>query len=515
LQTFLGYGIVLPMTVKNPIIKKLLPLYKEITLLGKIGGILGWDLNVNLPQKAAGFRAEESAYITEKITEKWLDPEFRTLVEKSFTQKDLSLEEKAIVRNLQFGSDYYYKVPKDIIIKKEKVTSEAFLLWKEARETNNFSLFEPYLSQIVSLDKEIAGYLGYEKNPYDALLNLYEPELTASECERLFSGVKKGLVPLIKSITKSKGYTDAIPFLTADKQFPIPDQEKMLKYLITKMGFDLTRGRVDVSPHPFTIELGPHDTRLTVAYTQSDFRMSVTSAMHEAGHGVYEQGISQEYTDTPLGGGVSLGIHEALSRFWENMVGRNPAYLRSVYPLFEAMYPTQLTGVSSTEFVRAFNLVKPSFIRINADEVTYSLHIVLRFEMENEIMNGKISVKDAPEAWREKSKALFGIAPEKDSDGVLQDVHWTYGNFGYFPAYALGNLYGAQFLQTMKKTVKFDKELEHGNLLPVKQWLDENIHTHGSLYFPSELVKKVTGKELDYAYFVDYLTEKYSVLYGL
>lgn len=503
------------MKVTNKIIKKLCEGYQEIALLGKIGGILGWDLNVNLPSQAAAFRAEESAYITEKITQKWLSTDFRSLLEKAQSEKNLSPEEEAIVRNLTVGSHYYYKVPTDVIIKKEKVTSEAFLVWKQAREENNFKKFEPFLTKIVELDREIAGYLGYKKNPYDALLNLYEPELTAQECERLFGGVKKELVPLIKKISNSNKGSNNSPFTSSPMQFPISDQEKMLKFLVTKMGFDLSRGRIDVSPHPFTIELGQHDTRLTVAYHESDFHMSVTSAMHEAGHGIYEQGVSPSYANTPLGGGVSLGIHEALSRFWENMVGKHPAFLRSVFPLFQAFYPVQLANVSQEEFVHSFNTVAPSHIRINADEVTYSLHIILRFEMENEIINGALVIKDAPEAWREKAKSLLGIAPEKDSDGILQDVHWTYGNFGYFPAYALGNLYGAQFLHTMKKSVNFDQELESGNLLPIKQWLDQNIHTHGSLYFPSELVKHVTGKELDYTYFTDYLKQKYSTLYSI
>lgn len=503
------------MKITNSTIKKLLPKYKEIMQLGHINALLHWDVNVNLPPHASAERAEQSAYLTKLITNMWLDAAFRELLEKVNSEKSLTPEEKAMVRNLNYAGKYYYNVPKALIIKKEQVTSHAFLVWKQAREENNFKKFLTHLERIIDLDKQIASHLGYTKNPYDALLDLYEPELTAEECQRLFTGMKNQLVPLIKKITKSRTYVEHLSFIDGKTQYPIPEQEKILKHIVKQMGFDFSRGRVAVSPHPFTIQLGQHDVRLTTFYNQHDFRESFTSAMHEAGHGLYELGVNSAFHTTPLGGGVSLGIHEAQSRFWENMVGKNPAFLTSMYPLFRAFYSEQLSTVSESDFIRSFNLVKPSLIRIHADEVTYSLHIILRFEMENEIMNGKIAVKDAPEAWREKSKALFGIVPTTDSEGILQDVHWAYGSFGYFPAYALGNLYGAQFLHTMKKDLLFDQEIAKGNLRPVKEWFDKNVHQYGSLYFPSELVKKVTGKSLDYQYFLDYLVDKYTTLYAI
>jgi carboxypeptidase Taq len=237
--------------------------------------------------------------------------------------------------------------------------------------------------------------------------------------------------------------------------------------------------------------------------------------MHEAGHGLYEQRINPHYAGTPLEGGVSLGIHESLSRFWENMVGKNPHFIKSILPLFQTLYYQQLGQIKEETLIKAFNIVKPSLIRIHADEVSYSLHIILRFEMENELMNGKLEVKDAPDAWREKSKKLFGIAPETDKEGVLQDVHWTYGAIGYFPSYAMGNIYGAQFLHAMKKDVDFDATLDSGNLIPIKDWLDERIHTHGSLYFPKELLMKVAGEKIDYTHFIKYLTKKYTKIYDL
>lgn len=503
------------MKITNPTIKKLNLLYKEISLLGKIKAVLDWDLNVNLPVKASRGRAEQSAYLTEKMTKLWLNPEFRQTLEKAQTEKNLSLEEKAIVRNLVTASKYYYRVPENIIIEKEKVTSEAFVIWKEAREKNNFKAFLPSLKEIIRLNQLTAEHLGYTKNPYDALLDQFEPELTADFTNKVFSEIKPELVKLSKQVQKSKLYNSSYKAIDGSAHYPIPEQRKTGEYLMRKMQYDLLAGRIDVSPHPFTTSLDRYDVRVTTAYKEHDFRDSFTSTMHEVGHALYEQGINSDYAETPLEGGVSYGIHEAMSRFWENMVGKNPNFLRFATPLLQGTYPKELGNYSDSDIVQMFNIVKPSNIRIEADEVTYSLHIILRFEMENALMNGKIDPKDASEAWREKAKSLFGMTPGTDSEGVLQDVHWTYGAFGYFPSYALGNLYGAQFLAKMKKTVKVDEDLAKGELGNILHWLNENIHTHGSLYYPRELTKKVTGKELDPQYFITYLKEKYTKLYSL
>lgn len=501
------------MKTTNPQIKKLLQHYKKISLLNKVKATLDWDLNVNMPSKASKGRAEQSAYLEEIMTNLWLDKEFLKIVEKANKEKDLSLEEKAVIRNLSRSVKYYTKIPKETIIGLTKVTSEAFVNWREAREKNQFGLFLPYLKKIIDLEQKIAGYLGYKENPYDALLDLYEPELTASFTKKTFDALKKELVPLIQTIQKSKSYKKETLLVSEQMTYPKSDQERILHFVMQKMGFDTNAGRIDVSPHPFTTTLDRYDIRLTTKYKIHDFRDSFTSTMHETGHALYEQGVDPEFDETPLEGGVSLGIHESLSRFWENMVGKNPAFLHFCKPIFQSAYPQLLGNTDEEAIIKAFNLVKPSLIRIEADEVTYSLHIILRFEMENDLINGRIKPEDAPNAWREKSGSFFGIVPEKDSDGILQDVHWTYGNFGYFPSYALGNLYGAQFLNTMEKTIKFEDALKEGNLQPIKSWLDNHVHKYGSLYFPPELMKKVTGESLNPKYFIEYLKDKYSRLY--
>lgn len=502
------------MKITNSSVKKLLEHYIKISRLGKVKATLDWDLNVNMPPKASAGRANQSAYLEEIMTDLWTDKAFIETVEKAQEEKNLTLEEKGLVRNLTRSLKFYTKVPKATIINLTKTTSEAFVPWREAKTNNEYNKFLPHLKKLITLEREIANHLGYKENPYDALLDLYEPELTASFTKKTFGALRDELVPLIKDIQKSKSYDKETPLISSKMHYPTPDQERLLQFIMKKQGFNMDAGRLDVSPHPFTTSLDRYDIRLTTKYTESDFRDSFTATMHETGHAIYEQGINPEYDETPLEWGVSLGIHESMSRFWENMVGKNPAFLTYMTPLFQANYPKQLGNTDEQTLVKAFNLVKPSFIRIEADEVTYSLHIILRFEMENGLINGDIKPEEAPEVWREKSKAYFGIVPEKDSDGILQDVHWTYGSFGYFPSYALGNLYGAQLLNTMKKTVAFEENLKQGNLLPIKQWLDKNIHTHGSLYLPAELIKKATGETLNPTYFVDYLKEKYSKLYN-
>jgi carboxypeptidase Taq len=502
------------MYIRNKDIRTILEKYKEISLLNHISALLGWDLSVNLPINASSGRGKQSAYITEKIVNLWLDPEFKKLIEQDYPNT-LNNEEKGILRNLRYGAKYYYRVPKDIIVEKERTSSEAYPVWQKAKQENKFEDFLPYLKKLIELNQIIAEHIGYSKNPYDALLDRFEPEFTYDQGKVVFGKLQPALTSLIKRIKKSKLYFETDPLLNTDITYPQTSQNQLLNYVVRKMGYDYNSGRIDISSHPFTTNLDRYDVRFTVKYLDHDFRDSITSGMHEAGHALYEQAINPDFSETPLEGGVSLGIHECLSRFWENMIGKNPSFLKFATPLFQAFYTDQLKEKDDQTIARLFNQVVPGFIRIEADEVTYSLHIILRFEIENELINGKLKPEDLPEAWNEKMKKYLGIAPETNSQGVLQDVHWAYGEFGYFPAYALGNLYGAQFLAKMKKEIPFEKSLEKGELATVLYWLNENIHQHGSLYFPAELVKKVTGKPLDSSHFINYLENKYSEIYKL
>ena len=504
------------MQVKDQVIKKLLKHYKEISLLGKINSVLQWDLNVNLPSKGGEGRATQSAYIAKLITEKWNAAEYkRMIVESDESDTKLSQEEKAVVRNLKHASKFYYKVPKEIIIEFSEVTSKAFMVWQYAKRDNKFKDFLPHLKKVISLSKIIADKLTYVDNPYDALLDLYEPGLTTKDCKKIFGELQPELTKLIKRILGSKNYIDDSELVDGKNRYSVESQKQLADLVIKKMGYDLEAGRMDVSSHPFTDTLGRYDVRITNRYKETDFRESLMGAMHETGHALYEQGADEEYENTPLDGGVSLGIHESQSRFWENQIGRSYEFVKFLLPKFQEIYSSQFRGVEANDIFQSLNLVKPSFIRTEADEVTYNLHIALRFEIEEALINDRIKAEDLQEVWREKMKKYLDLVPKTDREGVLQDVHWSGGMFGYFPTYTLGNLYAAQFTKSMRNEFEYERLVEKGDLGHILSWLRTNIHQHGSLYWPKELCRKITGEELNPKYFLEYIKNKYYKIYDL
>jgi len=501
------------MKIKDKIIKALLEKYREIYLLGRINALLSWDLNVNLPPKASEGRASQSAYLTKLIAEKWLDSEFRNLLEKAIIkQKSLKTEERAIVRNLNWAGKYYLNVPKKVIIDFAQTSSRAFMVWQKAKTDDKFKDFLPHLKKLISLNREIAEHLGYKDNPYDALLDLYEPGLTSKICKGIFDKLQPELTRVLARIQKSENYKDSSE-LTEEKNYPIEVQKQLSIFVLKRMGYDFGAGRMDISSHPFTDTLDRWDVRITNRYKLSDFRESLMVAMHEGGHALYELGVDGIYAGTPLDGGVSLGIHESQSRFWENQVGRSESFLKFMTPVFQAFYPSELSKIDSEGIFRLFNQVKPSLIRTEADEVTYNLHIMLRFELEEVMINGRVMADDLPEIWRQKMKKYLEIVPETDREGVLQDVHWSHGPMGYFPTYTLGNLYAAQFTARMKKEINIADFCEKGELGVILSWLRANIHRYGSLYWPDELAQKATGEALNPRYFLEYIKEKYSKIY--
>ena len=501
------------MQVKDKRVKQLLIMYKEISLLGKVNALLGWDTNVNLPPKGSKDRAEQTAYITKLISDKWLGLEFKTLLEEAIENtKNLSNKEKAIVRNLNWAGKYYFNVPQKTIVEFSKTTSNAFMAWNKARINNKFEDFLPHLTKIISMSREIAEHLGYKENPYDALLDMCEPGLTTGGFQKVVDILQPELTILSQKIYKSKVYKDAIKIKGG---FGVEDQERITHFILAKIGYDSEAGRQDVSPHPFTETLGSQDVRITNRYKMDSFIESIMVAMHEGGHALYEQGVDADYDDTPLAGGVSLGIHESQSRFWENQIGRSKEFVEFLMPVLKAYYPKQLEGTVSDDLFKHFNQVVPGFIRVEADEVTYNLHIMLRFEIENSLINGKVNPKDLPELWNAKMKKYLGVKPDSDANGVLQDVHWSYGSFGYFPTYTLGNLYSAQMTRVMDKKLRIKELCTNGDLAPILSWLRTNIHKHGSLYWPDELCKKVTGEKLNPKYFLDYIKQKYTTIYNL
>jgi carboxypeptidase Taq len=499
--------------IQNKKVQKLLNHYKQIAILDKTNALVRWDLEVCLPEKGGEERAEQSAYLVELATERWLDKDFRKILE-DIKVSGLNKEEKAIIRNLRYAAKFYHQVPKEIIVEEAKTTARAFLAWKKAKKEDKFKDFLPHLVKIIRLQRIIADHLGYKKNPYDALLDLYEPGLTADFCQKIFSQLQPPLTKVVRKIKKTKKYRQKQALIGGEVAYPQLDQERLALFVAKAIGYDLAAGRLDASPHPFTTHPGRHDVRITTRYRENDFLDSLTSTMHETGHALYEQGIDEEYTNTPLGGGVSLGIHESQSRFWENQIGRSWEFVKFLTPVVHAFYSQQLADVGLDELFALRNRVKPGLIRVDADEVTYNLHIILRFEIEDALINSKLDPKDLPDAWNKKMKKYLGVVPKTDSEGVLQDIHWSHGSFGYFPTYTLGNLYAAQFAAAMRKELTIEELIEKGDFSTILSWLRENIHQYGSLYWPDELVKKVTGEKLDPKYFLKYIGNKYKEIYN-
>lgn len=499
------------MRYSSKAVEKLVGKYQEISILGKISALLGWDLNVNLPPLASDNRASQEAFVTKLISQRWKDEAFVDTLRAASKEKKLTDHEKAIVRNLNHAAKYYHKVPEELIVEFSKASSRAFVAWRAAREKADFSIFAPHLAKMVQINRLIAKHIGYKNNPYDALLDIYEPGLTASECKAVFAKLTAGTRQLLTEIKKTQTYKKSI--ILPEAEYALESQKKIADFVLNKIGYDFKAGRMDVSAHPFTTELGRGDIRITNRYDPHNFIESIMVAMHEGGHALYEQGVDEEYSDTPLEGGVSLGIHESQSRFWENQVGRSREFVNYITATLKAFYPEQLAEDDARTLYQKFNQVRPSLIRVEADEVTYNLHIALRFELEEALINGKLDVNDLPKEWNKKMKKYLGIVPQNDAEGVLQDVHWSNGAFGYFPTYTLGNLYAAQFCHAMRKEIDVDGAIKTGELGIILSWLRENIHRHGSVYLPSELVLRITKKGLDPSYFIKYLNQKYKSLY--
>lgn len=390
--------------------------------------------------------------------------------------------------------------------------SKAESVWEEAKAAADFARFRPYLEQIIEFQRRFIRYWGYEGHPYNTLLDQYEPGMTVDLLDELFSRLRERIVPLVHAISAASDKPDT-SFLFAP--FPKEKQRAFLLELLKELGYDFGKGRLDETVHPFAIGLNPNDVRITTRYDERDFRTAVFGTIHECGHALYEQHISEALVGTPLASGASMGIHESQSLFFENMIGRHYAFWKRHYPRLLQYAPTQFADVSLDAFYRAINEAKPSLIRIEADELTYPLHIIIRYEIEKQLFAGELEAIDLPDVWNEKYEQYLGIRPHNDAVGVLQDVHWSGGSFGYFPSYALGYMYAAQFKQAMEKELDVAGLLEEGNIAPIREWLTVHIHQFGKMKKPLELVRDATGETLKADYLIQYLEEKYKALYRL
>ena len=491
----------------------------ELQLLQHTEALLGWDQHTGMPPSGAEERARQSGLLVGLYHEKLTSPAVGDLlkrlgVSEAGVPDDSGLSEldQAYLRYLHRIYARATKLTKQLVEKLAEETSKGFGVWVEARQKADFSLFEKQLETIVGLVREKAEMLGYDDHPYDALLDEYEPWAKTEAIGKVFAAVKTGLVDLLQSITDAPQVDDS--FL--NRNYLIAKQEEFGRKVLIDLGYDFARGRLDVSPHPFTTTLGVDDVRITTRYNETFFNTGIFGTIHECGHGLYELGFGDDIRGNLLAEGASLGIHESQSRTWENQVGRSLPFWEHYFPVLQELFTENLATVSVEQFYKGINKVAPSQIRVEADEVTYNLHIILRFELEVALITGKVNVADLPGAWNEKSRELLGTVPDNDGEGVLQDLHWSSGAIGYFPTYSLGNLYGAQFFSAARKAIpNLESDIGKGDFSSLLTWLRENIHQHGSRYSADELCSRVTGESLQASYFLDYLNGKFRRIYEL
>jgi carboxypeptidase Taq len=490
---------------------------QEISDLGNLSGILGWDQQVKMPHQANQVRGPQlatlQALIHERQTDKRLGALLDTLAQR--VQGDnYSDADRGLVRLARRSYDQSTKIPAPLVREIAEASSEAWGAWEQAKPANNYALFAPHLRRVVKLMRQVADHLGYQGSPYNALLDQYEPDMTVDRLNPILDRVRDATVDLLRRIQESGRKIDTT---CLHGSFDTAKQLDLCKQVLQQIGYSFDAGRMDESSHPFTGGGGsPFDVRVTVRVDPTYFPAALMAAIHEGGHGVYEQGSSPALARTILAGGASMGLHESESRLWENYIGRSLPFWKHHIGLLREHFPEALQGVDVETVVRALNEVKPSFIRVEADEVTYNLHIIIRYELEQGLINGEIDVDDLPSLWNQKYQDYLGVTPPTDTLGVLQDIHWSGGSFGYFPTYTLGNLYGAQIYQTLRRTFPdYDQRVEAEGTGFLLDWLREHMYAYGQVYSPGEVARKVTGEDLNPEYFVQYANAKFGALYGL
>lgn len=489
---------------------------REASLLGSCASLLGWDERTYMPRAAAAHRGEQMALLARLGHQMATDPRIGDLladVESSSLVTDFASDSGANVREIRRNYDRATKLPKELVEELARVTSQAQGVWQDAKEQSDFSRFQPWLEKIVALKRQEAAAVGYHDHPYDALLDEYEPGAKTIEIRKLFADLSAGLVPLVGSIAKStkRPRRDILR-----REFPVDLQQVFARSAAAAIGFDFDAGRLDTTTHPFCSTPGVGDCRITTRYDARFFSQAFFGVLHEAGHGLYEQNLPAKHAGTPLGAAVSLGIHESQSRLWENQVGRSRAFWEHFFPRAKQLFPGSFRDVTLDDWHFAVNDSEPSYIRVEADEATYNLHIILRFELEQALVSGELSVADVPSAWNQKFSKLFGLTPPDDAHGCLQDIHWSFGGLGYFPTYTLGNLFSAQFMAAARSAMPdLDDDFSRGDFGRLKSWLTENIHRHGQRFRANDLCRRVTGESLDHRPFLDYLHNKYEQLYSL
>lgn len=477
-----------------------------------LNSLVYWDKITNMPEKGLEYRSEVMAYLSGELYKLFSDKKLRSCVSYFEGRKDNEKYVDSMVKRIKRNYSYVSSIPAKEYTQYITLIANAECQWEEAKKTKDFNKFAPYLEKIVESFKSFAKYWGYEENPYDALIGYYEEGVTVKQMDSLAEELKAFVIELLNRIKEKESYIE-------DKFFDInidKEQQKMLsEELLRVIGFDFSAGRLDEGMHPTTLASSPRDVRIITSYNDKDIRVGIFNTLHEGGKGIYEQTINSDLMGTLLAEVSSFGLEEGQARIYENIIGRSKGFWSFFYKKLQEICP-QMSELSEEKFLRGINKVQPSLIRNDADELTYILHIIIRYEIEKDLINNKIKVDDLPRIWNEKYKEYLGVEPKTDDEGVLQDIHWAAGYFGYFPSYFLANLTSAQFVAAMEREVgSVDELLGEGKLQVIHKWLEDNVHCHGAIYSPTELIEKATGEKLESKYFVNYLRNKYFEVYKL
>ncbi|MEC7839040.1 MAG: carboxypeptidase M32 [Chlamydiota bacterium] len=496
-----------------------LKLSRHCAVLEGINKVMQWDQETCMPPGGATIRSEQLQTLAgiihkERTSKKYISSLSKLIdIETGEIKHDeLSPAKKAAIKLWRRDLLQQQALPNSFVKKFAQLTSESILIWRNARKNNNFEEFAPYLDKIVEMNQQKAEYLGYDQHPYDALLNSFEPEMTTEEVTKLFNSVKKSMSSLLKKINLKKQPSDS--FLHG--KFSEKKQMEFGEMLIEDMGIDTDHCRIDFSTHPFSSSSHPSDSRITTRIHPTNFISNILVLLHEGGHSQYEMGLPEEHYGSPLAEAISLGIHESQSQWWEAKIGMSKPFWKHYLPVLRNTFKGKLDKVTLNTFYKAINKVEPSLIRVEADEVTYPLHVIVRFELEKALIEGTLEAKDVPTAWNHMTEELLGIVPENDRLGCLQDIHWSLGGFGYFPTYTLGNMYAAQLFEKFEKDhPDWEKHVSRGNLEFIKEWLHKSVHKHGRRYSSKDLIKKVTGKKFSEKAYINYIENKYKELYKI
>lgn len=486
----------------------------EVNDISKAAAVLGWDRQVNMPEAGAAARSQQLTTLNRIAHAKYTSDEMGEAIEAVELDGAAYDSDKAsLIRFLRRDFERSRKLPVEFVARMSQVQGRSYPAWVKARAEDDFNSFRPHLEEVISLCQEMTELYGYEDEKYDALLSGYEFGMKAADVRATFNALKSELLPLREAISERVSSVDDS---VLHQPFDVDKQKEFARYIAAVVGYDFSRGHLGTVVHPFATSFSRDDARITTRWYPDFISPSLFGTLHESGHAMYEQGTHVNLARTPLARGTSLGIHESQSRMIENIVGRSYGFWQAHFPHLQSLFPGQLGAVSVDTFYRAINKVQPSNIRVEADELTYNFHIMLRFELEQALLNGDLAAADLPEAWNAKMRELLGVVPATDVEGCLQDIHWSGPSFGYFPTYALGNLYAAQFFETaVSQEPAIQEQLSNGETNALLGWLRENIHQHGRKFTPGELVQRITGAPLSHKPFVKYAVAKFSDIYAL